>query len=477
MSTVTASPENGVRRPLPMEVSNVLTAYWLGASLVALAVVAAFYVVVDAKRAPLADEQGATTLGWLLLLMVLGALFGFGGVVANGFAQGRPTAFQWIRVAVIVGIIVMLGALAISVILPMVAKEASAASFLGPAPVLGGFLLLLLAFLPFVFLILALSQSRSDAVREYFWPAAAAEEGAVAVEESRQAGDEADYEEEPAPSGRGPGAPVGPGAPGMDYRTSDEDDFAATQEMSPKAQGLIYVDHELTGAPAGSGVYGPESSGTRALEAAPEAAEFTAEPGEFAEDRGVVEQAEAEPPESIHDDAFTPSEPIIMPESGLDRSGLQPGSEADERLVRSDPVIMVPEEGPPRRVTMPAIHAGQSDLPGSEPIIEGSEPIIEGSEPIVQVPSKSELSDSPASELTIEEVASEAVMDAAEGGGVSKKTKIAIQVPSEAIVDVTDEGAKKKKKDTKIVPEGAQGEEVPPSAGTARVPGVKRPKQ
>ncbi len=502
MSTATATPETSVRRALPMEVSNVLAAYWLGVSLVALTVVAAFFVLVDARQVPFANEGGATTFGWLLLVLALGAIIGLASVVASAFAEGRPAGYQWIRIAVIAGIIVMLASLAAAVALPMLGGGAG--SLLGPAPVLGGFLLILLAFLPFVFLILALSQSRSDAVRAYFWPETGAEAGAAVEEapaeeqETAEVGGEEEPEApyEPAATRAGVGETI-------DYRTEDADEFAETQEMSPKAQGLIFVDQDLASAPGGSGLFGPESSGTRALEATPEGsgqAELAPEGSDFNQEENVVEQAEAEPPlESIHDESFTPSEQIVLPpDSGVRRAGLQPASEADERLIRSDPVIMVPEEGPPR--TVPMVSEG-ADVPETV-----------GSEPIVQVPSRGQMAGSPPSDLVIEEMASEPILAEGEEGARKRKkdTKIAFDAPqvasepvvevpsradtsgsppsdmiieemaSEPILEADDSGkkeasAKKKKKDTKIAPEGAQGE-VPPSSGTERVPGVKRPK-
>src|SRR5262245_59302174 len=100
MSTATATMEAPARKSLPMEVSNVLAAYWLGVSLVGLTVVAAFFVLVGAEQRPFGDANGATTFGWLLLLVVLTGLIGMAAVVANAFALGRPAGFQWLRIAV-----------------------------------------------------------------------------------------------------------------------------------------------------------------------------------------------------------------------------------------------------------------------------------------------------------------------------------------------------------------------------------------
>jgi hypothetical protein len=287
-------------------------------------------------------------------------------------------------------------------------------------------LLILLASLPFLFLIMALSMSRGEEVRSFFWPSE--EEGVVAVEEppvEEEAAVEA--EEEPVAPSSGVGVTRADVGRTVEYRPEEE--FEGTREMSPDAHGQIFVDHELASGSGGSSVYGPEASGTRALESmpegdahdvAPEGSDLTAEE----QRRDVVEQAEAEPPvDSIHDESFTPSEPIVLPDSGivLHRPS-QPASEPDVGMLDSDPVIAVP--GPGDKDT---------DMPGPG----DSDPVL-SLPPSKVAPEDSGLGPG-GSDLIIEEL----------GSKIHKKGK----------------------KDTKVAPAGEQ-----PDQGDAPPPSGKKPK-
>lgn len=430
MSTAATTSDTPVRKALPAEVSNVLTAYWIGVSLVLLTLVVAFFMLVDAGRAPFADSEkgGASTFGWILLVVAATAVLVLASIVANGFAEGRPVAFGWLRIAVFVGVGIVVASLALAVLL----GSGGSRTLLGPEgfpTILSILLLMFVAFLPFLFLIMSLSLSRGDDVRAFFWPEQPAEEAQYETEEEGGVAVAEEPEDETWSRQPSSGVAIGSGEvqATAEYRPEDAEDFAATQEMSPPAQGLIYVDEEMAGS---SVVTGPESSNTRRLEAMLDdetGAEQTPEGSDLGHDelvrRDAVEQAEAEPPDSIHDESFTPSEPILLPESGHERrprQTAQPTSEADERLAGSDPIVMVPEQGPPRKLTMFAEGSEVFEATASEPVIgEGaSEPVIgetaAASEPVIG---------EAASEPVIGEAASEAV----------------VQVP-------------KKKKDTGIAP-------------------------
>ena len=201
MSTTTTAPLPPARRVLPAEVNHLLGAWWVAIATTILAVLVGwplFLMALDSNRLmplPLYEHGALTTLGWFIAFLLVGLLVFIGVFVSSGIVHRRKGAFRSLKLSVLISMLVGLAAIGLLVFLMVQAKLS-----LGPAPILAGILLGMVALLPFTFGGLALSMASQAAIQEYLTEeeaavTEAAEEGAPEEAVVETAAEEAAGEE------------------------------------------------------------------------------------------------------------------------------------------------------------------------------------------------------------------------------------------------------------------------------------------
>jgi len=181
-----ADEELQIRKALPPEVNNVLSALWSGIGSLALALAALLSMIAyDLQTGGAFDWAGPVGdwLGWLsagALTLIIALLGGIGSLQA---VNARPSGLKLTKLAAI-ATLVLAALLSLTVVVLMIQGQFK----LGPTPILAGTLLTVLGLLPAFLGGLTLSLATVEGVQQFFYPPQEAPPEAVeeAVEEVAQ---------------------------------------------------------------------------------------------------------------------------------------------------------------------------------------------------------------------------------------------------------------------------------------------------
>jgi hypothetical protein len=179
MSMIAEEEPQDLPRVPPAEVSSLMAAWWL----VIVFSLLVYLAILPMAPSPLADKDSLTQTGWLTFGGLALVLLVVGGFVGAGMRRGKPGSLKLCKLALLLAIVIEVGAVAGVLVLasgkpapaaatpaPPAAASSSMPIPIGPSPVLGIILLVVVVLLPICFSILTFSLSSAMGVKDWFYP-------------------------------------------------------------------------------------------------------------------------------------------------------------------------------------------------------------------------------------------------------------------------------------------------------------------